>query len=82
MPILVIQELPRAAAEIAAEISREARGHEDPPEGLILHAVAQTDVGLQVIDIWTSEEDLQRCQQERLGPASGAVFARFLRSPV
>ncbi|MGH3673855.1 MAG: hypothetical protein ACRDSH_25010 [Pseudonocardiaceae bacterium] len=76
MPILAIQHLPGATADIAAEISAEAAVRGDPPAGLLVHAAAQTEVGLQVIDIWQHEADLQRFQQDRLGPASAVVFAR------
>jgi hypothetical protein len=42
-------------------------------QGLILHAAGPTETGWRVVDIWDSEEDLNRFRQERLMPATQKV---------
>jgi len=39
------------------------------PEGLILHASAQTDGGMLIIDVWDSKEANDRFERETLLPA-------------
>jgi hypothetical protein len=39
------------------------------PEGLILHASAQTDGGMLIIDLWDSKEANDRFERELLLPA-------------
>jgi quinol monooxygenase YgiN len=41
----------------------------DAPEGLIQHVCARDGNGLVIVDVWESEEALDRFFQERLGPA-------------
>jgi hypothetical protein len=41
-----------------------------PPRGLMLHSAGvDADGGFTVVDIWQSEEDLRRFEQEKLIPA-------------
>jgi hypothetical protein len=44
-------------------------GDEDAPEGLIQHVCASEGTGLLIVDVWESEEALDRFSQERLGAA-------------
>lgn len=41
--------------------------------GLIFHAAGPMPTGWRVIDVWESEADLKRFQQERLLPAAAKV---------
>jgi hypothetical protein len=45
----------------------------DPPAGLIVHTAGEVDGQWQVVDVWESQEDAQRFDTERLGPAIAAV---------
>jgi heme-degrading monooxygenase HmoA len=45
---------------------------EDPP-GLILHTAAETGGGIQIVDVWESEDAFRRFERETLGPALGAA---------
>jgi hypothetical protein len=47
---------------------REALGAE-PPKGLVVHLVLENGDGLRYIDVWQSEADFRRFQEERLHPA-------------
>lgn len=41
----------------------------DDPKGLILHTASRSQAGMRIIDVWESEEDYRRFQQEALMPA-------------
>ena len=43
------------------------------PEGLILHTAAEKGGGIQVIDVWESEDAYRRFEQQTLGPAFGSA---------
>jgi hypothetical protein len=49
--------------------SMDIRGDEDAPDGLISHTAALTDNGIMIVDVWESEESLERFFEERLGAA-------------
>ena len=42
-------------------------------QGLIFHAAGPTEGGWRVIDVWESEDDLNRFRNERLMPAAAKV---------
>jgi hypothetical protein len=47
----------------------------DPPEGLILHSVGFGEDGtFRIYDVWESEEQADRFENERLMPAMRAVM--------
>ena len=45
------------------------RGIPADPDGLILHTAAEKGGGVQVIDVWESEEAYRRFEQQTLTPA-------------
>jgi hypothetical protein len=45
----------------------------EPPAGLILHSAGEVDGHWQVVDVWESQEDAERFDNERLRPAIAAV---------
>lgn len=49
---------------------------DQPPEGLIVHIVTQTERGLRYLDVWESEEACERFFDERVHPTIGRVFAQ------
>jgi hypothetical protein len=45
----------------------------DDPPGLILHTASRADGGVRIVDIWQSEADYRRFEQEQLMPAMGRL---------
>ena len=43
------------------------------PEGLVSHVAGPTDDGLLIVDVWESQEALQRFLEDRVGPAMQQV---------
>ena len=41
----------------------------EPPPGLIVHTAGEVDGQWQVVDVWESQEDAERFDNERLIPA-------------
>ena len=74
MPVMIMIEGKGATSEMydkANEILGVSKGADIP--GLICHTAALTDDGLQIVDVWESEEAFQDFLQNRLGPALGQV---------
>ena len=57
---------PEQYDQLSAEIGA------DPP-GLIIHTSSRTDAGMRIIDIWESEADYRRFEDEQLMPAVGRL---------
>jgi hypothetical protein len=76
MAILMMLELPRVTTEDYDRV-QEIMFAEDPkqPDGLISHVAGPTDDGVLIIDVWESEDDLNRFVRERVGPAMQQVGA-------
>ncbi len=71
MAVMMIIEVPGGTTEQydrANEIMG-IHGDQDAPEGLISHVAGTTDDGLLVVDLWESEQALNRFVEERLGAA-------------
>jgi hypothetical protein len=71
MSVLMIMEAPGATT---AEYDRGneimgIHGDEDAPDGLIQHVAASDGNGLLIVDLWESEEAIDRFYEERLGAA-------------
>lgn len=49
------------------------RGDSDAPDGLVQHIAAQDENGIVIIDVWESEEKLNRFFEERAGAALAAA---------
>lgn len=55
---------------------------QDPPAGLIIHTAYEGPQGVNVIDVWESEEAFRQFQETRLGPAMGAfMHERGVQAP-
>jgi hypothetical protein len=54
---------------------------ESPPEGLIFHSAGPMEGGWSIVDFWESRELFDRFQQDRLGPAIGAVGEKAPPNP-
>jgi hypothetical protein len=71
MSVLMVMEAPGATREEydrANEILGIS-GDDDAPDGLIQHVAAFDDEGLVIVDLWESEEAIDRFFDERLGAA-------------
>jgi hypothetical protein len=68
-----IRDLPISSDEYDAI---DAQIINDPP-GLILHAASRWAGGMRIIDVWQSEQDYRRFEQEQIMP----VMARLGRRP-
>lgn len=70
MPYALVQDVPASWPQY----EQFAAALLDPtPAGLIMHLAGPTDEGVRVIEVWSSEQDWQRYQAERLTPAIAAL---------
>jgi hypothetical protein len=74
MAILMILDIPGGTVEQYDKVN-EAMGvdADNTPEGLISHVTGPTDDGLLIVDVWESEEALNRFVGERVMPAMQQV---------
>lgn len=49
---------------------------DEAPKGLIVHLAFETPTGMRVVDVWESEEQFDRFQEERLRPAMDQVLQK------
>ena len=68
MAVLMTMDLPVSRADVEA-LSDELGVLDDPPSGLIVHAAIETAGGVHIVDIWDSQADFERFQNDRLNPA-------------
>ncbi len=73
MPIVRIQRPEGVTFAMYQAVNEEAGFATDPPAGLIVHTAGEVDGGLQIIDVWESQEAAERFGNERLMPAIKAV---------
>jgi hypothetical protein len=59
--------------DVTAEEYRLVEQHLGPdrPSGLVAHVAGPSDTGWRIVNVWSSEEDFQRFQSERLLRAAG-----------
>ena len=68
MVILMTMDISIGRADLQA-VSDSMGVKDNPPEGLIVHVLTDTADGVHVVDVWESQEDFQRFNDERLMPA-------------
>jgi hypothetical protein len=73
MAIIRIIRPPMITAEVYDAVNVKAEVNGNPPEGLLIHAAGEVDGQWQIIDVWESEEQARRFDEERLAPAIEAV---------
>jgi hypothetical protein len=73
MPVVMTMEIPASRAALEA-ISAAIGAQNDPPDGLIIHAITESEDGIRVVDIWESPEHYARFVAERLTPATDKVM--------
>jgi hypothetical protein len=71
MAILMMMDIPGATTEQYDRTNEilGMQGDGDAPEGLISHTCGVTDDGILVVDVWDSEEALNRFFESGLGAA-------------
>ena len=73
MPIAMLVDNPEGSQEIYDKV-REHLALEDKPAGGIFHAAGPgPNGGWRVVEVWESQEALDRFVEDRLGPAFEAV---------
>jgi len=82
MAIIRITRPPMLTAEMYDATQARIGTDADPPEGLLMHSVGETDGTWQIIDVWESEQHAQRFDDERLGPAIREVVGDVPRTPI
>src|SRR6478672_10943845 len=71
MAVLMITEVPGGTTDQYEKVNEimGIAGDEDAPDGLIQHVAARSDDGVVSVDVWESQEALDRFFEERLGAA-------------
>jgi len=64
---------PPVTAQVYDAVNAKLEASGGPAEGLLVHSAGEVDGGWQIVDVWESEEQMGRFDQERLGPAIEAV---------
>ena len=77
MTVAMIIDNPEGSQEIYEKVRNEL-GLSDAPAGGIFHAAGPSpNGGWRVFEVWESEEDARRFQQDRLRPAFEAAGVSF-----
>ena len=74
MAVLMTMDIPIARAHLEA-VSAAMAVQDDPPDGIIAHVLTETSDGVHVVDIWESQADFQKFNDERLMPAMQKVLS-------
>lgn len=69
MAILRIQRPEGVSFEMYEAVQSKVNVESDPPAGLIMHTAGEVEGGLQVVDVWESEDAANRFAEQRLLPA-------------
>ena len=68
MPVMMVMEWPGIGAEEYEAARKHVNWEGDVPPGAMFHAVAVTDSGVRVTDIWESAEAFDAFTRDRLMP--------------
>ena len=74
MTVVRIQQL-SVPYEMYEEVQEKVGTDTNPPAGLIVHTIGEVNGGLQIVDVWESEQAAQKFGEERLRPAVMEVAA-------
>jgi hypothetical protein len=76
MAVVIISKPPAGVPmEGVRAVAKEMDIHNDPPAGLIVHTAIERDGGVEIIDVWDSEEAFRTFESQRLIPAIEKVMA-------
>jgi hypothetical protein len=80
MAIGVLTEIDEGTLEQYDQVNERIQAQGDPPAGMIVHtAGAKEGGGFRIFDVWESQADFERFQQERLGPVVSEVVGADAR---
>ena len=74
MTVVRIQQL-SVPYELYEKVQEKVGTDTNPPAGLIVHTIGEVNGGLQIVDVWESEQAAQKFAEERLRPAVMEVAA-------
>jgi hypothetical protein len=74
MAFIRIFQPPQVTADVYDRINTEAGVDENTPSGLVFHCAGEVDGKWQILDVWESQADAQRFDEERLLPAIEKVM--------
>jgi hypothetical protein len=69
MPFVYVQENTPVDVETYDKVNEAMGVQDNPPEGMIIHTASRTDAGMTIVDVWESQEAMDRFRDERLMPA-------------
>ncbi|MGY1740039.1 MULTISPECIES: hypothetical protein [unclassified Blastococcus] len=76
MTYAVTTDAPGLPAEVYDDVHRRMlERFGDSLDGLLMHLARQTADGMQVIEVWRSQEDYERAGREIVGPVVAEVLA-------
>ena len=81
MAIGVLSEIRGLTAEMYDTVNEKANVESDPPAGLIVHTAGPMDGGFRIFDVWETQEDHERFETARLGPAIAEMSKEFEGAP-
>jgi hypothetical protein len=71
MAVLMTMDIPIARAHLEA-VSAAMGVQDDPPDGIIAHVLTETSDGVHVVDIWESQADFQKFNDDGSLPCEGS----------
>jgi hypothetical protein len=81
MAFIRIIQPPNVTADVYDAVNAQIGVERDPPPGLLLHCGGELDGKWQIVDVWESEEQAQRFDEERLRPALETVVGALPPEP-
>lgn len=64
---------PPVAQDMYDAVSAKLDVESNPPDGLVMHCAGDLDGTWQIIEVWESEEQARRFENDRLAPTIGEV---------
>ena len=74
MAIVRLQDAEQMTEETYNRVADKMGVRDNPPDGLVVHTAGEVDGHWRIVDVWETEEAMQRFDQERLGPAVAEVL--------
>src|SRR5438552_16721051 len=74
MAFIRIVQPPNVTADVYERVNAELGVDGNPPPGMLLHCAGEVDGKWQIVDVWESEEQARRFDDERLTPAIEKVM--------
>ena len=76
MTVLVQMDLPISRADIE-EVGAALGSAENPPDGLLVHVVMETAIGVRVMDIWDTKDAFDKFNDLQLIPVMQKVMPEW-----